>query len=239
MTEAYGYIRCSGLGQMSMDGPVRQRQAIQQLAESRGITIAAFFEESHTGSDLEGRAEFHKMRKLMVNNGVRIVICEKLDRVARDIVIQESIIADFSKHGITLMSATPGEDDLCSTEPTRVLIRQILGCFFSYERKMIEMKTRAARERIRKDKGKCEGRKAYGTKDGNEASTLCLILDYSRGGLNHYRIADKLNDAGIKTRYGKKWNAGTVYKIIQRHVQASSCLPQTPQRGEKGLQLPG
>jgi DNA invertase Pin-like site-specific DNA recombinase len=222
MTEAYGYVRCSGLGQMALDGPVRQRQAIEDLCSRRGIKIVAFYEEAYTGSDLEGRAQFQEMRRVMLENGVRTVVCEKLDRIARDIIIQESIIADFNKHGITLLSATPGEEDLCSKDPTRVLIRQILGCFFEYERKMIVAKTLAARKRIREKTGRCEGRKPYGTRNRTEAETLSLILDYYRSGWNSDRIADVLNMNQVATRYGKKWNSGTVWKIIERNREKTA-----------------
>jgi DNA invertase Pin-like site-specific DNA recombinase len=221
MTEAYGYVRCSGLGQMSLDGPVRQRQAIEALCSLRGIQIVSFYEEAHTGSDLEGRAQFQEMRRVMLENGVRTVVCEKLDRIARDIIIQESIIADFNKHGITLISATPGEENLCSTDPTRVLIRQILGCFFEYERKMIVLKTRAARERLRAKNGKCEGRKAYGKRPG-EDFVLLTILDLANLGKSSEYIAEYLNEAKINTRYGKVWNSGTVWKIIERNRKVTA-----------------
>jgi DNA invertase Pin-like site-specific DNA recombinase len=221
MTEAYGYIRCSGLGQMSLDGPVRQRQAIQELCTRRGIVIVSFYEEAHTGSDLEGRIQFQEMRRVMLENGVRTVVCEKLDRIARDIIIQESIIADFNKHGITLLSATPGEEDLCSKDPTRVLIRQILGCFFEYERKMIVLKTRAARERLRTKNGKCEGRKAYGSRPGEEL-VLATIQSLANEGRRAEYIADYLNQRSVKTRYGSRWNSGTLWKILNRQSPSAT-----------------
>jgi DNA invertase Pin-like site-specific DNA recombinase len=216
MTKAYGYIRCSGLGQMDKDGPLRQREAIAKLCAVRNLQIDMFFQESHTGSDLDGRVEFHRMRNMMLENGVRTVVCEKMDRIARDVIIQESIIADFNKHGIVLLSATPGEEDLCSKDPTRVLIRQILGAFFEFERKMIELKTRAARERLRAKNGKCEGRKAYGTRPGEDYQ-LDMMLRMSERGFDSTRIASELNGAGHRTRYGNRWNSGTVWKIIERN----------------------
>ncbi len=219
MTKAYGYIRCSGLGQMSADGPVRQLEAITHFCRAHQIELVHVYEESHTGGDLEGRTEFHKMREAMLANGVRMVICEKLDRIARSIMVQETILADFKKHGIELRSATPGEDDLCGDDPTRTLIRQILGCFFEYERKMIELKLRAARERERAKNGVCEGRKAY-PRDANEAAVYSLMLSYASEGSGVEKIARKLNEAGIKTRYGKLWHPATISKILARSKEA-------------------
>lgn len=219
--EAYGYIRCSGLGQMDKDGPVRQRQAIEDHCAKRAITIKAFFQEAYTGSDLDGRKGFQEMRALMIEEGVGIVVCEKLDRIARDIIIQESMIADFRKNNITLISATPGEEDLCSKDPTRVLIRQIMGAFFEYERKMIVAKTRAARERLRTKNGRCEGRKPYGSRPG-EKETLDLMLQYHKIGYPADQIAHFLNVHQNLSRMGKTWNGGTVYRIIHRHFKAQS-----------------
>lgn len=217
--EAYGYVRVSGLGQMDNDGPVRQREAIERLCRDRSLILVNVFEESHTGSDLEGREEFHKMREAMLANGVKTVVCEKIDRMARDIMIQEGMICDFRKHSITLFSATPGEEDLCSNDPTRVLIRQILGSFFEYERKMIELKTRAARERLRARNGKCEGVKEYGFFPAEQA-VLERILELRKRGANGRIIALRLNAENIRARSGKPWNPSTVRKILARQEKA-------------------
>ena len=58
-------------------------------------------------------------------DGVRVVLIEKLDRLARDLMIQESVIADLRKYGFELVSAC--EPDLMATDATRVLLRQMLG----------------------------------------------------------------------------------------------------------------
>lgn len=52
---------------------------------------------------------------------------------------------------------TCGDDD-----PTRTLIRQVLGAIAQFEKSVIVLKLRAARERVRKSKGRCEGRKPFG-----------------------------------------------------------------------------
>ncbi len=213
--KAFGYIRCSGLGQMDGDGPVRQRKAILDFANANGHEVVEWFVESHTGTDLEGRPEFQKMLLALVSSGVRMVIVEKLDRAARDIMIQETIFADFRKNAVELLSATPGEHDLCSTDPTRTMIRQILGCFFEYERKMIVLKTRAARERIRATGAKCEGRKEYGARPG-ELSTLQRIWKLATAGCQPREIAEVLNDSSTPTRYDKRWHASTISKILAR-----------------------
>jgi DNA invertase Pin-like site-specific DNA recombinase len=129
--------------------------------------------------------------------------------------VQETILADFKKHDIELKSATPGEDDLCGEDPTRTLIRQILGCFFEYERKMIESKLRAARQRMKVQKGRCEGSKPFGTLPG-EQDTMKRITILSRMGDPPTVIANKLNTERLPTRYGRSWHGATVSKILNR-----------------------
>lgn len=217
MVKAYGYIRCSGLGQMDGDGPIRQRAAIEQFATVNGYEIADWFEESHTGSDLDGRPKFRDMRALLVSDGVRVVIVEKLDRLARSIMVQETILADFKKQGIELLSATAGEDGLCSDDPTRVLMRQILACFFEYERKMIVSKLRAARDRKRK-LGRCEGRIPFGQHPDypQEIETLRFIMYLHQSDKSPQSIARKLNDKGLRARRGGPWYPSSVDKILRR-----------------------
>jgi DNA invertase Pin-like site-specific DNA recombinase len=45
------------------------------------------------------------------------------------------------------------------------MMRQIAGSFAQYEKARVVAKLRAARERVRESKGKCEGRKSYLERD--------------------------------------------------------------------------
>jgi DNA invertase Pin-like site-specific DNA recombinase len=62
------------------------------------------------------------LREVMValhSDGVKLVLIERLDRLARDLMIQESIIADMQRHGFEIRSVM--EPDLCSNDPSRTL----------------------------------------------------------------------------------------------------------------------
>ena len=48
----------------------------------------------------------------LLANGTRTVLVERLDRCARDLMVQESIIADFKRKGLSIVSVN--EPDLCS-----------------------------------------------------------------------------------------------------------------------------
>jgi DNA invertase Pin-like site-specific DNA recombinase len=59
------------------------------------------------------------------SNGVKIVIVEKLDRLAHDLMVQETIVADLRRYGFALVSAA--EPDLMANDPSRILVRQMMG----------------------------------------------------------------------------------------------------------------
>jgi len=85
------------------------------------------------------------------SNGVRTIVIERLDRLARDLMVQETIIADLQKNGFDLISVA--EPDLMATDPTRILVRQMMGAVAQYEKSQIVLKLRGARLRKRAKEG--------------------------------------------------------------------------------------
>lgn len=214
-TPIYAYLRVSGLGQVERDGFPRQLAAVQKYASAHDMRIAQVFKEKAVPGKTEWdqRPEWMKM-VLQANNGARTIVIEKLDRLARDLMVQEHIIADLRKRGVTLISVA--EPDLCIDDPSRKVLRQIMGAIAEYDRAMIVLKTRAARDRIRAKHGKCEGRKVYGDKPGEAAVRDRIRKMRLTQGTGLQAICDTLNAEGIPTRYGKVWMPMTVRRIARR-----------------------
>ena len=63
--------------------------------------------------------------------------------------------------GVQLLTAS-GDDLTASDDPTRKMMRQIAGEFAEYEKARLVSKLRHARERVRQEMGKREGRKPHG-----------------------------------------------------------------------------
>jgi DNA invertase Pin-like site-specific DNA recombinase len=126
-------------------------------------------------------------------------------------------VREFQKIGVKVISASGGIDLTAGDEsnPTAKLVRQILGAVAEFDRCVITLRTRAARERIRSEKGRCEGRKPYGSRPG-EKETLELMREGRQEGATFQQIADRLNSEGIKTRYAGEWFAASVQKILKR-----------------------
>ena len=169
MPRAFAYLRVSGKGQVKGDGFARQLAAIREYAKAHQIRLAKIFrEEGVSGTkDLQDRPALSEMLGALHGNGVKLVLIERLDRLARDLMVQETIIGDLQKHGFGLISVA--EPDLLRDDPTRKLMRQIFGAIAEYEKSMIVIKLRAARNRVKARTGRCEGRKPYGHYPGEKA----------------------------------------------------------------------
>jgi DNA invertase Pin-like site-specific DNA recombinase len=230
LKSAYSYLRCSGKGQIDGDSFPRQREAVQKYAAANGMEIThEFVEKGISGkTEWEDRPAFADMMALLLSNGTRTVLVENLSRLARDLMVQESIIADFQRKGLTLVSVT--EPDLCSDEPSRVFMRQMLGAFFQYEKTSLVIKLRVARKRMKANTGHCEGRKSYGAREG-EQPILDRILQLRNKGVALDTIAATLNAEGLKSRTGKPWFGSTLNRIHK----ASKAKPDAWRKTSKTL----
>lgn len=213
MIPAFAYLRVSGLTQASDDagGLPRQEAAIRAWAASHGYEIVKLFTDGGVSgkTDLENRPALQDL--LSKIGQVRVVIIEKVDRLARFLMIQESIIADFQRRGVTLISTY--EPDLCSDDPTRVLMRQVLGAFAQYERSLIVNRMKAGADRARAQGRTWGGRKPYGARPG-ESEIVRQIQELDVQGVSLSGIAARLNDAGVTSRSGKKWFPQQVSRVL-------------------------
>ena len=141
------------------------------------------------------------------------MLVERLDRLARDLMIQETIIGDLRKRGIELISVD--EPDLLQDDPTRKLLRQMVGAIAEYEKTMIVLKLRGARQRMKARTGRCEGAKPYGEVPG-EMQVIERMKELRATGLGFDRIAEALNAEGIMPRRGKKWWGLSVNNVLSR-----------------------
>jgi hypothetical protein len=81
---------------------------------------------------------------------------------------------------------------------------------------MTVLKLRAARKRMKATAGRCEGRKPYGARPGEQA-TLDRIRELRAAGQPYDAIAATLNSDGVSTRTaGRRWFGSTVAKIMRR-----------------------
>jgi len=222
MKKIYAYLRVSGKGQVENHGFDRQLDYIKAYCEKNDYQIAEIFEEQVSGTKNEqDRPVFKNMISAIVNNGVKTVLVESLDRLARELLIQGQLLAYLCTKEITLISASTGEDVTEATkgDPMRKAMIQIQGVFSELDKSLLVKKLRKAREEIRKQTGKCEGPKSY--KEFNpellrEAKRLRRKRK-SRVRRTYKEIAELLNAQGHRARNGDIFNANSVRALLYRY----------------------
>jgi DNA invertase Pin-like site-specific DNA recombinase len=228
-TPAVAYLRCSGLGQNDGDTWDRQESAISKYARAHGMTVADgdwFRDVGVSGTkDMGDRPGLAALLDRIESNGVRVVLIENASRLARDLLVGEVILAQLRDAGCTVIDCDSGTNliDDADDDPTRRLIRQVLGAVAEFDRRVTVLKLSAARKRIRARTGRCEGRKPYGTRPG-EAAVVARIRELHRKPHGEERrslgdIVKILNAEGCPTRSGKSWSKESVRLVIARGLK--------------------
>lgn len=214
--KAITYLRVSGQGQIEGDGITRQREAVTRYARTSRIEVVSECRDDGVSGtrELENRPGLAAVLDLIESCAATIVLVERADRLARDLMVNEIILERFRSAGATVLTAE-GQELTADDDPTRKLIRQVLGAVSEYDKTVTVLKLRAARERIRRRSGRCEGRKPYGALRG-ESDVLNQMRQLRRKRPGQDRrsfasIADELNNRGVPTRTGNPWQARTVY----------------------------
>ncbi len=220
MKKAIAYLRVSDVSQIKGDGFPRQLTAIKRYAKKNGFTIEDEYRDDVSGTkDSSNRPGLAALLDRLEHNGVKVVLVERPDRLARDLMVSEIILAQFRKLHVKVIEAEGGNDLTVSDgDPTRTLIRQVMEAFSQFEKCCLVLKLKAARDRIAAKTGvRPEGRKAYGDRPG-EQRVVEKIKKLRRKKpltkrMSYEKIAAQLNEDGDDTRYGRPWGWTTVKSI--------------------------
>lgn len=217
--EAFSYLRVSSDTQVEGDGPNRQRRVIAAWAKRSKATVVREFADLGVSGTTQwsARPAMLEMVNALVASGGQppIVVVERPDRLARDLIAGELILERLRELGVRVVVAENGQDLTSDDSPTAKLVRQILGAVAEFDRASIAAKLRTARAVKKKATGRCEGRLFYGEKPGEE-NGIQIIKEGKRQRKSLSEIACQLNEAKIPTRLGKPWGRSSVAKIQNR-----------------------
>ena len=220
-----GYCRVSTDNQKDEGTIDLQRQALREYAELKGYELIKTFEDEGVSGGLEDRAGLAELFNYLEdkeNKDIEAVLIFKLDRLARDLYIQEHLIKKLEGLGKGLISTK--EADLASDDPMRKAFRQFMGIVSELEKAFITMRLSGGRiNKIKNKKTYAGGGIAlgYSTKNkdliinAEQAETIKQIFKmrrYQRKGLRE--IARVLNEQGVATARGGEWHAGTIKYIL-------------------------
>jgi DNA invertase Pin-like site-specific DNA recombinase len=217
----FGYIRVSGKGQKDQDGPARQKDAIAKFSASHDVEIQHIFSDIGVSGTIDGldRPELVKLIASCELGQAEGIVVESMERFARDLIVSEVLIAELKKRNIKLFAADVGFHDqvTADADPSRKLIRQILAAVAEHAKSTLVLKLRAARERVRQQKGHCEGGKGY--RDTNAGRIIVnLIISLRDSGCGWWTVASLLNRDKVKKANGSPWTYQDVRKIYLKAV---------------------
>jgi DNA invertase Pin-like site-specific DNA recombinase len=221
---AVAYIRTSSAANVGADkdSERRQRAAIEGYAKRAGFALVSEFTDAAvSGADpIESRAGFTALLDQIEGNGVRTVIVEDASRFARELITQELGILALINRGVRVLTGN-GDDLTDSSDPSRVMMRQIAGAFHQYEKARLVAKLKAARDRRRSEGAKVEGRRSLAEIDAADHGGQMIALARKlrrktpKGGKRSLRaIAVELEKAGYVGQTGKTFAPTAVARML-------------------------
>jgi DNA invertase Pin-like site-specific DNA recombinase len=148
-----GYVRVSTREQAEHGyGLDVQESAVRMWCKAHGHRLVAMHrDEGISGSNgLESRLGLADALAAVHARKAEGVVVPRLDRLARDLVLQETLLGEARRLGGQVFSCSDAEAEFLvddPADPSRRLIRQILGAVAEYERSMIALRLRAGRRR--------------------------------------------------------------------------------------------
>lgn len=225
---AVGYIRVSKDAKVQELGAEAQRVAIQQWADTNGVTIAQWFVEEVTGgAALDRRPIFLEALGAVGAHGAGFLAVQRLDRFSREPLTAALAQAELQRHGATLAVAlgAPSGDD-----PTSELIRSILFAVARFEKEMIKARIKAALAVKRSRGERLGGAAPYGTRsEGSnlaihpkETSTVERLRALRASGLTLREIITQATSEGLLNRAGKPFTLAALHKLVRDVVPLSN-----------------
>lgn len=227
--QVVAYVRCSTSRQQEAFGPDVQRAAIRQWAKTGGHRVVSWQADTISGtSELASRDGWRAAAALVKTKRATAIVVARIDRLARDVMIQELLLRNLTELGGVVLSARDSENELLtgkSKDPSRKLIRTILGAVSEYDREMISDRLSAARKAKAARGGYAHGALPYGYRSQNgklvpvpaEQKALRAMLALAEQGHSTHAIADALTEQGHLTKRGGKWCGATVGRILKRY----------------------
>jgi len=205
-----------------------QEAAIKTWARDNKRRIVAWYRDEGISGTLLAREGWMDVEDAISSKRAGGVIVYKLDRLARDTMVQETLMQSVWKLGGEVYSTSSTEMNLRDDpeDPSRKLIRTIMGAVNTYERDMIALRMRRGRRTKANRGGYAFGSPAFGhrsvnkqlVKDPAEQKTLKRLIELHSEGHSTRQIAFLLNAEGHTTKRGRLWSSPTVSDVLRRQA---------------------
>lgn len=240
------HLRVSTKGQQDGYGFDVQRDAVERWAKTNGHRIVRWTQDVYTGKndgdgELVGRTGLADALEALNADEADGVVFPRLDRLARALIVQETVIEQILAMDKVAASTVPAENDQLNDDPTRVLVRQILGAVAQYDRAMIVLRLQAGRRRKAEDGGYAYGSPRFGyrsekrtrgsrvesvlVEDPAQQDTIARMRELRAEGLSLRQVAATLNEEQRPAKRGGTWHPRTVATALGEYRNRSYPIP--------------
>ncbi len=206
-----------------------QRAAVETWAKENGhkVTLWAADEDVSGANGLDQREGLLDALEALKAEPAAGLVVYRLDRFARDLMVQEMVLSELRRLGVEVFSTSPGEAAYLSDEPddpSRKFIRQVLGAVAEYERAMIALRLRSGRRAKAERGGFAYGSPPFGYRaeggelvpDEGEQAVIARIAQLRHDGASLHKIAETLTTDGYPPRRSARWHVESVRRIVSR-----------------------
>jgi DNA invertase Pin-like site-specific DNA recombinase len=206
-------------------GLVAQDKAIRALLRERRVKPSRFYEDRGVSGAVEDRPALSDLLQAVGPGDV--VVVARLDRLARDLLTQEVLLRDIRQRGADVVSCSSAESDYLRDDPhdpTRKLIRQVLGAVSEFERALIKLRLQRGRAIKGEHGGYAYGSPPYGFRaeggallaEPEEQEAIRLAVDLRNQGRSLREVGIALMHAGHASKRGGPWHPTTVARLLSR-----------------------
>lgn len=232
-TRAVLYLRVSTVEQAER-GLGLQTQLSACKAQAQALQLAVVSVERDEGvsgaEGLDSRQGLVNVINLLKSGAADAVIVYRLDRLARDVILQETLLQQVWLAGAHVISCSAQETELArpddGEDPARTLVRQILAAVAQYERAMIRLRMRSGKRRAAQQRVFAGGNVPFGWEPDKtsrmgmrevwtEQATLQRAARlHDVDGISWPEVAAVLNVEGCGRRQAKAWDAQSIRRSV-------------------------
>lgn len=170
------------------------------------------------------------------------ILAPNLDRLARELTVQEAALSYVWAMGGRVFTADDGEqleDD--ARDPVRTAMRQMRGVFHQLDRGLIIKRLTEGREAKGAKGGYAYGAPRFGqraedgelTADERETAVAERMEQWKAEGLSIRAIAARANEEGLPSKRGGRWHPTTVARLLSPEARERARLQSARARAER------
>jgi DNA invertase Pin-like site-specific DNA recombinase len=221
MKKAIGYVRVSTEEQAEEGVSLRgQAEKIRQYAALHDLDLVEIIEDAGRSAKDLRRPGMARALEMVKKGEVSTMIVAKLDRATRSVRDLQDLLTAFAKKGAEFASVAERLDT--SSASGRFFVG-MLGLVAQWERETISERTRDGLAKIRSEGRRVSGEAPRGFRfkgdlvvvDPVEKRLVAQVAAMRRKGLSIRKIADALNERGLRTRGGGRFYASGVERLLR------------------------